>query len=236
MNENTLFDVRSLYILKDGVPVFHWHYINDKELNIEKEEKDSVLISGFLSAIVVFANEIGIGEPKSYLTDDIKFSFLNKNGFLFVISIEKDIPDEQAYDFLNIVSKTFIKLYDVGDFHNLQAINFDEFKEYLFEIIKKFNIKNITNEKINEDEIIKEIPNKSNIYKNLIPKCYIDLERNKHFSSLRRTLFKLIDGNISIYNIAQKMNYNPQDIYYTLRSYEKFGYIQIKKIDNNEES
>ena len=228
-----LFDVQSLYILKNGLPIFHWAY-NDKikgSSNVyEGKKKDSVLISGFLSAIVSFANEIGIGEPRSYLTKNLKFSFLNENGFLFVVSTEKQISKNKTFEFLNIVSKTFVKLYDVGDIQNFSAINLSGFKDYLFEIITKINSKEIAGAEINKNEISNQ-KNEQNKFKNLIPKCYIDVDKTKHLSSSRRALFKLIDGNSSIFKIAEKFNDNPQNIFFTLRPYEKFGYIRINLVE-----
>ncbi|MHA1269811.1 MAG: hypothetical protein ACTSPY_08515 [Candidatus Helarchaeota archaeon] len=217
--------------MKDGVPIFYWSYKDEEFLSEEQDNRNTVLISGFLSAIVSFTNEIGIGEPRSYLTQDVKFSFLIKNGFLFVITVDKNIPDEKSFEFLTVISKTFISVYDIGDFSNLSTINFQNFKDYLFEIIKKFNIKEITDVEIDEQKIVEET-NKDQLYKNLVPKCYIDIEKNKHLSNSRRALFKLIDGNNSIYQIAQSMNENPINIYYTLRPYEKFGYIRIKNTDS----
>ncbi|MBD3227074.1 MAG: hypothetical protein GF329_02715 [Candidatus Lokiarchaeota archaeon] len=230
---DSIFDVHSVYILKDGVPIFHWSYAKEHGKDLEVDTKDSALISGFLSAIVNFANEMGVGEPKSYLTNDLKFSFLNKKDFLFVILVDKDISDEKTFDFLNIVSKTFIKLYDVGDFKNVSAINFDGFKDYLFEIITKVNSKEITEQEINEKEII-ENQNIQERFKKLVPKCYIDVEKTERISSARRALFKLIDGSSSIYKIAQKINDTPQNLFYTLRPYEKFGYIRIRAAQKND--
>ncbi|MHA1253517.1 MAG: hypothetical protein ACTSRP_26320, partial [Candidatus Helarchaeota archaeon] len=61
MEEKLVLDVYSVYVLKNGVPLFHW--IKDNDINSIKNEedkqKDTVLVSGFLSAIVSFANEIG---------------------------------------------------------------------------------------------------------------------------------------------------------------------------------
>jgi hypothetical protein len=228
---DSFFDVRQLYILKDGVPIFHWSYDeeNGDSSNIS-EKKDTALVSGFLSAIVNFANEMGIGKSRSYLTNDKKFSFLSKKDFLFVILVDKQNSDDKTFEFLNIVSKTFIKVYDVGDFHNLSAINLNDFKNYLLEIITKLNSKDITDEDVNEEELIKDAY-KRNEYKNMVPKCYIDLEKTHHLSSSRRSLFKLIDGSNSIFKIAEEMNQSPQDIFFTLKPYEKFGYVRITQMN-----
>jgi len=233
MTLETIFDIQNIFILKNGVPIYHWTYQDKDNTKVDElNNKDMVLISGFLSAISSFANEIGLGEPKSYVTNNIKFSFLNKNNFLFVVSVDKNIPDEITFEFLNIVSKTFIKLYDVGDIKNFSGINFSDFNDYLFEIIKKFNTREITENEISEEEILQSV-NKE-MYKKLVPVCYIDVEKAKHLSNSRRELFRLIDGNHSIYNIAEKMNDDPMNIFYMLRPYEKFGYIRINKVSQLE--
>ncbi|MHA1232312.1 MAG: hypothetical protein ACTSPQ_16895, partial [Candidatus Helarchaeota archaeon] len=156
MEEKFVLDVYSVYVLKNGVPLFHWIKDNDIDSikNEEDKQKDTVLVSGFLSAIVSFANEIGFGETRSYLTEDRKFSFLSKNNFLFVISVSRSVDDKNAFEFLERMSDIFINLYDVGDFHNISAINMESFKDRLIILMKKFQIEETeTEERMGNEEL-----------------------------------------------------------------------------------
>jgi len=103
--------IHNIFILRDGVPVFHVNPISNliqvgQKIEMANKILDSALIAGFLSAIASFAGEIGVGLPKKYETEEIKFSFLVRNDFLFIIGTS-GIEDNEIQELIAEVAGKF---------------------------------------------------------------------------------------------------------------------------------
>ncbi len=211
-------EIQNVFILKDGIPIFHVNPITkliDMDVKVESKTKnmDSALIAGFLSAIASFASEIGIGNPITYETSEMKFSFLTQNDFLFILGTtnlqESDIQlllKDIAQKFLDMIvlEKINPKIADLSPF-NLKM------KEILLPYVQKLNL-------------LKEpaLPEK---YVQLVPQSHIVPDALEKLSETRRFLFKLINGANSISDIAKATQLDPHTLFSILRSYTKNGLI-----------
>lgn len=219
-----MVEIHSVFILKDGVPIFDANpvrnLIQDTQ-NIESKTKnmDSVLIAGFLSAIASFAKEIGIGNPITYKTNEMKFSFLFQNDFLFILGTT-DVEKRLIQEILKKIAKNFLGMIlrenidpKTGDLSLFNQI----LKEILTGYIRKFDL-------MKESYLIEK-------YAQLIPHSYIVPETLEKLSETRRILFKLINGTNSIFEIAEATNQHPRELLKILRSYSKSGLITFQKLE-----
>ena len=215
-------DIHNVFILRDGIPIFHVNPVRDLIQNTQAMEgksknMDSALIAGFLSAIASFAIEIGIGTPKGYETNKMRFSFLSQNDFLFILGAT-DVPESEVQIILNNIADEFVDLI-LRENLNVKSSDFTPFRATLKEIlggyIRKFDL-------LQESRLIEE-------YAQLIPQSHIVPETLERLSEARRVLFKLIDGSHSIYEIARATNQHPRELLSLLRSYTKSGLISLQK-------
>ncbi|HUX99928.1 MAG TPA: hypothetical protein VMV49_10280 [Candidatus Deferrimicrobium sp.] len=215
-------DIHNIFILKDGIPVFHVNPVreliqNDQNLESKTKNLDSALIAGFLSAIASFAMEIGIGIPITYETSEMKFSFLSQSDFLFILG-SSNVIDDELQSIIKKVADEFVAMILRGNL-NVKTSDFSPFNEILTQIlagyIRKYDL-------LEESRLIEE-------YVQLIPQSHIIPETLEKLSETRRALFKLIDGEHSIYDISQVTKQHPRDLLSVLRSYTKSGLISIEK-------
>ncbi len=216
-------EIHNVFILKDGVPIFHVNPVRQllqtneiSELKIKN--MDSALIAGFLSAIASFATEIGIGIPMTYETNMMKFSFTYNNDYLFILGTT-DVPEEEIQDMLSEIASEFLGLV-LRD--NLNPKNLDQLlpftpilKNILSGYVHKYDL-------LKESKLIEQCAH-------LIPHSHIVPETLEKLSDTRRSLFKLIDGSNSIYEIAAATKQNPRDLLSILRSYTKNGLISFNE-------
>jgi len=215
--------IHNIFILKDGIPVFHVNPIDKliqigQKLELSSKVLDSALISGFLSAIASFAGEIGVGAPKKYETDEIKFSFLVRNDLLFIVGTT-DLQDNEIEEVLVEVAEKFlgmiaqenlnVKVADLSPFNDL-------LREILINYVQKHNI-------LVESNVAEE-------FTHLIPHSQLVPEALEKLSETRRLLFKYINGSNSIYEIAKSTNQDPKALLSLLRSYSKSGLVTLQKL------
>jgi hypothetical protein len=215
--------IHNIFILKDGIPVFHVNPIDKliqigQKLELSSKVLDSALISGFLSAIASFAGEIGVGAPKKYETDEIKFSFLVRNDLLFIVGTT-DLQDNEIEEVLVEVAEKFlgmiaqenlnVKVADLSPFNDL-------LREILINYVQKHNI-------LVESNVAEE-------FTRLIPHSQLVPEALEKLSETRRLLFKYINGSNSIYEIAKSTNQDPKALLSLLRSYSKSGLVTLQKL------
>ncbi|MHA1682520.1 MAG: hypothetical protein ACTSUE_16400 [Promethearchaeota archaeon] len=102
------YPIKSLYIIKDGLPVFK------KEFSRQTEDAENeTLVSGFLSAISSFMKDMkNFGLMKELKTSaNYKFSFHQVESLLFVVCTESNLPGSLIDKLLNSISMKFLQLY-----------------------------------------------------------------------------------------------------------------------------
>ena len=218
-------EIHNVFILKDGIPVFHVNPVRELVLNDHKAEGkaknlDSALVAGFLSAIASFANEIGIGTPLTYKTEEMKFSFLSESDMLFILGTT-NVQESEIKTILNDIAEKFVGMISHDNLNvtiaNLKPFN-DVLKGILLEYVEKHDL-------IQESRLIEE-------YAELIPESHIVPETLKKLSNTRRVLFKLMNGTNSIYDIAKMTKQDPRALLSVLRSYKKSGLVSFQRLSS----
>jgi hypothetical protein len=214
--------IHNIFILKDGVPVFHVNPISNliqvgQALEMANKVLDSALIAGFLSAIASFAGEIGVGAPKKYETDEIKFSFLVQSDFLFIIGTS-GIEDKEIQDLIAEVAGKFLGMLIQNNL-NVKVSDLSPFNEILREILTIY---------MQKSSAVQDLP-LSEDFTHIIPHSHMVPEAVERLSETRRLLFKLINGANSVYEIAKNTNQDPRTLLSLLRSYSKNGMITLQK-------
>ena len=203
--------IHDIFILRNGVPIFH------KRQDTKTEKIDDTLLMGFLSAITNFGEEIGLGKPFEYVTNEIKFSFYENEDLVYVVCCDQQLDKKFLNDLCRDIANEFVKhVPEVPSSHHLA-----KFDELVTGMIQTYDE---SFEKTREKRILKE--KSSNYFKDMIPRSHYNGE-NLQFSGIRRELFKLINGKNSIYEISNKLTENPSKILNILRSYQKEGFISF---------
>ena len=215
-------EIHNVFILKDGIPVFHVNPVkkiiqNDQQVESKTKNMDSALIAGFLSAIASFAREIGIGTPITYATEEMKFSFLSQNDLLFILGTT-DVQESEIHIILKEIAEKFVEMVSRNNI-NVTIANLSSFNDILKEILSK----NIMKVDLLQDSRLMEH------YAELIPHSHIVPETLERFSDTRRILFKLINGSNSIYEIAKATKQDPRTLLSLLRSYTKTGLVTFQR-------
>ncbi|MHC1590571.1 MAG: hypothetical protein ACXQS8_00625 [Candidatus Helarchaeales archaeon] len=204
-------EIRDIFILKEGVPIYH-------KKRVESDlKRDETLVMGFLSALTSFAMEIGAGVPRIYATDKARFSFYRQNDHLFVIYSDLDITDVQVQMLSEKISNAFFE--NIGG--KLTSGNLSTFESHVEGVLEEFyRVQKAPSQLIEEESRYIQQMQK------LIPKIHVSHEKLQ-LTAQRRRLFKLIDGKMSVYDIATRLDENPQRILSILRSYKKEGAISF---------
>ncbi|NHI92582.1 MAG: hypothetical protein EAX96_08770 [Candidatus Lokiarchaeota archaeon] len=207
-------EIHDVFILRNGVPIYH------KRQDEKTKEVDETLLMGFLSAITGFGEEIGLGKAFEYVTNEIKFSFYENSGLVYIICCDLQVQNEFLhYLSSNIANKYIERMPEIPSSKNMQ-----DFDRLVSAVIKECINAYIKPEQEKEEEII-EMCNDDR-YATLVPKCHFNGDTFK-FSGIRRELFKLINGKNSIQDISNNLTENPNKILNILRSYQKEGFISF---------
>lgn len=204
--------IQDIFVLKEGLPIYH----HKEKYSKLKESLDDTLITGFLSAIINFTKETGLGVPIFYVTDSIRFSFFEKSGLLYIISSDPSLPNSYMDELFTKLSSSFLnQVNEESDSLEITQIN-NFVDQVLNDLGKKYDCLLNSAQKDQPDE---------HYFREIIPRKYID--DNDNLKDNRRKLFKLIDGKNSIYDLAIQMNSPPSRILSILRSYKKEGIISF---------
>lgn len=215
-------EIHNIFILKDGIPIFHVNpvrrlILSDREVTGKPKGMDSALMAGFLSAIASFAIEIGIGNPITYQTEEMKFSFLSQNDLLFIMGTT-EVRECDIKDILREISEKFIKMVLRDNLH-LTTSDLSPFNQIVKDLLSGYILKF---DLMQESRLIEE-------YAELVPQSHIVPEALKRLSETRRILFKLMDGCNTVYEIAKETNQDPRMLLSVLRSYTKNGLVTFQK-------
>jgi len=102
--------IQSLYILKNGLPVFAKDFARPERL---AEQDTQMLVSGFLTALTSFLKDMkDFGEMKSLVTSsNFRFTFYQADSLLFVTCTDGRIDEIMVERFLRNLSVKFLHAY-----------------------------------------------------------------------------------------------------------------------------
>jgi len=96
--------IHSVYILKsDGIPLFSGCYNEEIDQNLD-------LVAGLLSAIFLFAHEVGEGIISSVVLENKKYVYSQSEGLIFVVCTN-DTDDVSTKRVIGQIQTEFIKQY-----------------------------------------------------------------------------------------------------------------------------
>jgi hypothetical protein len=102
--------VRSLYVLKNGLPVFTKDYV---PVPSTQGEDNQTLVSGFLTALTAFLHDMkDFGEMRTLVTSsNFRFTFYQAESLLFVTCTDSGMEEAMVEKFLRNVSARFLQAY-----------------------------------------------------------------------------------------------------------------------------
>jgi hypothetical protein len=223
--------LNDLFILKNGLPIFTR---NECVYDDSRANEDQItMISGFLSAINSFANNVdNLGSMKEMKMEDVSFLFFkppNDNNLLFVgASKGKDIQGTMVEAMLKKISSAFIRRFPFIT-ENRWDGETEVFKE--FEAILE-NIIHHQDSLENPQECVGG--NISKFDANLVPYKRIKkiYERGIYdlFSSKdSKLVFQAIDGLKNLDTIAEETDISLPRVYSLCKSFIKMGLVLFKK-------
>ncbi|MBN2150514.1 MAG: hypothetical protein JW839_03605 [Candidatus Lokiarchaeota archaeon] len=108
--------VRSLYILKNGLPVFTKNLLPIPSM---EGEGNQTLVSGFLTALTAFLHDMkDFGEMRTLVTSsNLRFTFYQADALLFVTCTDGSMDEVLVEKFLRNVSAKFLQAYSKQVLH-----------------------------------------------------------------------------------------------------------------------
>ena len=153
--------IHNVYILKKtGESLIHGYY--------GSIEVDDTLITGFLSAISTFAEEIGAESVESLVMKNMKFVYamdksIPEEPIIFAVSVDREEDELKIKDILVSIKEKFVEAHKsdleewIGDIKTFESF-YEELDEIIWEyVIKKYSTplqQLITNKEQSIDEVI----------------------------------------------------------------------------------
>ena len=221
MNTTYKTPVKSVYVLKNGLPVFTKEFGN---LSTARSGDNEMLVSGFLTALSSFLKDMQeYGEMRSLVTStNTRFTFYQADSLLFVACTDGSLSEPSVERFLRRTCMTF--MHSFGK-HALSSntINTKEYAGFGSVLEREVLSKELrcTGERKTISST-KEIP---------VPTMLIPAERVRDefgFSdAIHDSIIQYIDGNTDVSGIARLSNVNEERVHATLRYLVKQGVVQM---------
>ncbi len=212
--------LKSLYILKEGLPVF------TKECSEGGDgDKDThTLVSGFLTALASFLKDMkDYGEIKCLTTStNVKFSFYQNDALLFVACTDGTVDEVTVDRFLRRISMRFLESYQ----HVLRSTTMINSKSYAgFDAVLKREL--ASNVLRGPPSVATQpSPAKSPVPRLLMPSQAI--ARELHMSNVPfLDVMQYVDGNTDIDGIAKLSGIEGKKVDLFMRYLVKHGVVQM---------
>ncbi len=221
--------LNDLFILKNGLPIFTR---NECLYDNSRASEDQItMISGFLSAINSFANNVdNLGNMKEMKMEDVSFLFFkppNDNNLLFVgASKGKDIQASIVEAMLKKISSAFIRRFPFITENKWDGETeiFKEFEEILENIMHHKDSLDPENLGANISKFDSALVPYKRI-KKIYERGIYDL-----FSSLdSKKVFQGIDGEKNLETIAEETDIPLIRVFSLCKSFIKMGLVLFKK-------
>ena len=225
--------LNDLFILKNGLPIFTR---NECLYDSSQGNEDQItMISGFLSAINSFANNVdNLGNMKEMKMEDVSFLFFkppNDNNLLFVgASKGKDIQGPMVEAMLQKISSAFIRRFPFITTNKWDGETeiFKDFDNILENIMKHKE----TMKQLNAPECVGG--NISKFDASLVPykrikKIFEQGIYDLFSSNDSKLVFQQIDGTKSLETISETTDVPLNRVYSLCKSFIKMGLVLFKK-------
>ena len=237
--------IKDIFIIKDGIPLLTDHC---PETNGFADNKDNeIMISGFFSALDSLSDQFKnfgtINELK--LSNDLKLSFMRDpriDNLIYIASTDTKNKEYPVKKILKKISNSFSNKYNSRMLEKWSGKR-SEFKEFRQELAKIYK----ENEDIEDTQIVKEKQvvetneivednqlavdsNSSQSHKYSSAKPLLRIKSNidiKQFLTGKKALniVKEINGNSSISDISEKLQYEEKDVFNICKNLMKMGLI-----------
>jgi hypothetical protein len=215
--------IRDIFIIRDGLPLLTEHFQQETETFNDKDEM--LMMSGFFSALDSLSDQFnGFGNISELkLSNDLKLSFIrdpNINNLIYIASSDIKSDDYEVKKILKKISNSFSNRYNAQMLEKWSGKRSD-FKEFKDELSKIYDDNQIVEEKS---------PSQENQFLNVKPilKINSDYEPEHFFTGeMAIKIFKEIDGEKSIAEIAQKLQYDELEVFNTCKNFTKMGLISF---------
>jgi len=212
--------VRSLYILKNGLPVFTRDFV---PATAAGGEDNQMLVSGFLTALTSFLKDMkDFGEMKSLVTSsNFRFTFYQAESLLFVTCTDSRMDEIGVEKFLRNVSIKFLQAYS----KQLGASNMVNMKHYAgFDAI-------MHRELLARDLRSGQATKASPVTKMPVPKMLVPADEARqvfHFNDeIHEKVIKYIDGKTDVDSIAKLSGMDPGKVTSFVRYLCKQGIVSF---------
>jgi len=216
--DNDAGPLRSLYILKNGLPVFAKNF---GQLDHVVGEDNQMLVSGFLTALTSFLRDMkDFGEMKTLLTSsNFRFTFYQADSLLFVSCTDERMDEINVERFLRNVSARFLKAYS----SRINGSNMVNMKQYAgFESILQREM--LSRDLRDSRTSVAPPPAKTPVPRLLMPAN--DARQVFHLSDdLYEHVVKFIDGKTDINAIAKLSGMDAGRIGAFVRHLTKLGIV-----------
>ncbi|MFX0101593.1 MAG: hypothetical protein ACFFCS_18605 [Candidatus Hodarchaeota archaeon] len=211
--------LKSIYILRDGLPVFHREF----SPHLRQGEENEMLVSGFLSALVSFMKDMKeFGEMKELMTSsNLKFSFLPIESLVFVACTNGNLNQGVIERFLRSISMKFLHLYQTR-LSSTRVINprkYDAFES----IIQREMLSNMLRENSNQSP---SVDIRSGIPALLVPPESIQHEF--YFKGdLAERILPHINGENNVESISRVSGVEVYKVHAFLKYLVKIGIVDV---------
>jgi len=247
--------IKDIFIIKDGVPLLTEQC--PKVNGILSKNDNALMISGFFSALDSLSDQFqdfgNISELK--LSNDMKLSFMRDpkiDNLIYIASTDIKSDEKSVKKILKKISSSFSNKYNANMLEKWSGkrADFKEFKEELEKIYsyddnleesnnnqdmeEKLDVQKNHEENVNEDkneQVIEEkIASKKNPFSSAKPILRIKSNSNPErflTGEKAKKIFKEINGNNNIANIAQKLQYDEIEVFNICKNFTKMGLISF---------
>lgn len=212
--------IRSLYILKNGLPVFAKDF---GQLEHAAGGDNQMLVSGFFQALTSFLRDMkDFGEMKSLITSsNFRFSFYQAESLLFVTCTDGRMDEIMVERFLRNISMKFLKAYS----KHINASNMVNMKQFAgFETILQREM--LSRDLRDSPTRVSPPPAKAPVPRLLMPAN--EARQVFHISDdLYEHVIKYIDGKTDIDAIAKLSSLDAGHIGAFVRHLTKMGIVAV---------
>ncbi|MBD3186341.1 hypothetical protein GF325_05890 [Candidatus Bathyarchaeota archaeon] len=212
--------MKSLYIIKNGLPVFKREFSSCVD-----ESVNETLVSGFLSALSSFMDDIkNFGSMKELKTSsDLKFSFKKVSQLLFVTCTDASCSQEYVEAVLERISTKFLEIFSKHIFKST-IVNQKHYKSFNAVLTRDF-----LSQDLRKGDILEKISTRGALIPRLLHPMSTITNDFYVKGDMPDAILPLIDGTTTIHKIARMAGMQENKIHSFLKYLVKEGVVALKR-------